>query len=191
MKFLPLCVLVMGEESAMKGNIIFSIISLVLGVIVGELLDLDGKLNNFANSIKEKFISVEEDKFAEGFISAILIFCVGSMTILGSIDAGLKGGQWNFICQGNYGRFHCLFPRHDLWQGRVLSSPSNFYLSGDFSFPLRLFGTNINAWNSCKLVGHRWHYDYCHLPFHVKTCWLQNCKFTSSNFCPHNLWRNT
>lgn len=93
MKFLPLCVLVMGEESAMKGNIIFSIISLVLGVIVGELLDLDGKLNNFANSIKEKFISVEEDKFAEGFISAILIFCVGSMTILGSIDAGLKGGQ--------------------------------------------------------------------------------------------------
>lgn len=48
----------MGVESAMKGNIIVSIISLVLGVIVGELLDLDGKLNNFANSIKEKFISV-------------------------------------------------------------------------------------------------------------------------------------
>lgn len=57
MKFLLLCVLVMGVESAMKGNIIFSIISLVLGVIVGKLLDLDGKLNNFANSIKEKFIS--------------------------------------------------------------------------------------------------------------------------------------
>ena len=91
MKFLPLCVLVMGVESAMKGNIIVSIISLVLGVIVGELLDLDGKLNNFANSIKEKFISGEEDKFAEGFISASLIFGVGSMAILGSIDAGLKG----------------------------------------------------------------------------------------------------
>lgn len=75
----------------MKGNIIVYIISLVLGVIVGELLDLDGKLNNFANSIKEKFISGEEDKFAEGFISASLIFCVGSMAILGSIDAGLKG----------------------------------------------------------------------------------------------------
>ena len=87
MKFLPLCVLVMGVESAMKGNIIVSIISLVLGVIVGELLDLDGKLNNFANSIKEKFISVEEDKFTEGFISASLIFCVGSMArLLSPID---------------------------------------------------------------------------------------------------------
>ena len=52
MKFLPLCVLVMGVESAMKVKIIVSIISLVLGVIIGELLDLDGKLNNFANFIK-------------------------------------------------------------------------------------------------------------------------------------------
>ena len=65
MKFLPLCVLVMGVESAMKGNVIVSIISLVLGVIVGELLDLDGKLNNFANSIKknssvEKKISLQK-----------------------------------------------------------------------------------------------------------------------------------
>lgn len=63
MKFLPLCVLVMGVESAMKGNIIVAIISIVLGVIFGELLDIDGKLNNFANFIKEKFVSGEGDKF--------------------------------------------------------------------------------------------------------------------------------
>lgn len=134
MKFLPLCVLVMGVESAMKGNIIFSIISLVLGVIVGELLDLDGKLNNFANSIKEKFISGEEDKFAEGFISASLIFCVGSMTILGSIDAGLRGDNEILFAKATMDGFTAFFLATTFGRGVSLAALPIFIYQGILVF---------------------------------------------------------
>lgn len=133
MKFLPLCVLVMGVESAMKGNIIVYIISLVLGVIIGELLDLDGKLNDFANFIK-KFISGEEDKFAEGFISARLIFCVGSMTILGSIDAGLKGDNKILFAKATMDAFTAFFLATTFGKGVSLSALPIFIYHGILVF---------------------------------------------------------
>lgn len=166
----------------MKVKIIVSIISLVLGVIIGELLDLDGKLNDFANFIK-KFISGEENKFSEGFISASLIFCVGSMAILGSIDAGLKGDNKILFAKATMDAFTA-FSSPWLSARACLYLPFQFLSIRDFSFHLRLFGASIDTRNSCKFVGHWRHYDYFHLPFHVKTCWLQTCKFTSSNFCP-------
>lgn len=91
MKFLPLSVLVLGINSAMKGNTIVVIMSVVIGVIIGEFLDLDGKLNSFADLLQEKFIRGSKSNFSEGFVSGSLLFCVGSMGILGCIDAGVRG----------------------------------------------------------------------------------------------------
>lgn len=134
MKFLPLCVLVMGVESAMKGDIIIVIVSIVLGVIIGELLDLDGKLNNFANSIKERYISGGEDKFAEGFISASLIFCVGSMAILGSIDAGLRGDNEILFAKATMDGFTAFFLATSLGKGVSFSALTVFIYQGILVF---------------------------------------------------------
>ncbi len=64
------------------------LISLVIGTFVGEVLCLDDKINSFGFSIESK---LKSEGFAKGFISASIIFCIGSMGIMGSINDGLYG----------------------------------------------------------------------------------------------------
>lgn len=90
MKFLPLTIMVIGIESALKGDTMVVLISIILGVVIGEYFDLEGKLNNFANLLKTKFIKNKDSDFATGFVSGTLIFCVGSFGILGAIEAGVN-----------------------------------------------------------------------------------------------------
>ncbi|NCC57598.1 MAG: DUF554 domain-containing protein, partial [Synergistales bacterium] len=66
------------------------IFSLVLGSILGERIDLDGLLQKFGEVLKKRF-SKGNDRFVEGFITASLLFCTGSMAILGAIEEGLGG----------------------------------------------------------------------------------------------------
>ena len=68
------------------------IISMAIGSVIGAALDLDRHLNNFAEKLENKFKKPgEKTTIAEGFISASLLFCVGAMTIVGSLQAGLLG----------------------------------------------------------------------------------------------------
>jgi uncharacterized membrane protein YqgA involved in biofilm formation len=64
--------------------------AIVLGVVIGGYLDLDGKLNGFAQGLEKRF-KKEGDKIsvAEGFITATLIYCIGSMSIVGSMESAL------------------------------------------------------------------------------------------------------
>lgn len=93
LKGLALCSMFIGITSALEGqNILITIISIVLGVIIGGTLDLDGKLNGFAQGLENKFKREgEKVSIAEGFITASLVFCVGAMTIVGSLQSGLIG----------------------------------------------------------------------------------------------------
>lgn len=91
MKTIGLCTIFIGVKGSLQGeNTLVVIISLVMGIIIGELLKLDDLLNLGTKKLEEKF-SKENNNFSSGFISATLLFCVGSMTIVGSLDAGLRG----------------------------------------------------------------------------------------------------
>ena len=90
MKFLALLILVTGIDSARKGNGLFMIVSIVLGVIIGYSLKLDSKLNKFANFLGRIFSGNSGSHFSKAFINATLILCVGSMGIIGSINAGVN-----------------------------------------------------------------------------------------------------
>lgn len=93
LKGLALCSMFIGITSALEGqNVLITIISIVLGVVIGGTLDLDGKLNRFAQGLEQKFKREgEKVSIAEGFITASLVFCVGAMTIVGSLQSGLTG----------------------------------------------------------------------------------------------------
>jgi len=69
-------------------NFLLLIFSIVVGAISGELLDLAAHLERVSNVLKSKVKSSNE-KFAEGLITAFLLFCMGSMTVLGAIEEGL------------------------------------------------------------------------------------------------------
>lgn len=65
------------------------LVSLVLGTITGEILGLENKLNNLGDALKAK-IHAKNERFTQGFVSASLLFCVGSMAIIGSFEDGLR-----------------------------------------------------------------------------------------------------
>jgi uncharacterized membrane protein YqgA involved in biofilm formation len=69
-------------------NFIEIFISLILGGLTGEELRLDLRLNNMMESVKKR-ISPNSPHFVDGFITATLVFCVGAMTVVGSIQEGL------------------------------------------------------------------------------------------------------
>lgn len=82
--------LTLGIILALKtDNIIIMVISILFGGIIGEILKIDDFLSNLGDMIKTKIKS--ESQFTEAFITSTLIFCVGSMAIIGSINEGLTG----------------------------------------------------------------------------------------------------
>ncbi len=93
MKALALCVLYIGVTGILKGeNQLVIIISLAVGAIIGEFFDLDKKLNFLGEYIQNKFKKNDsKTSIAEGFVNAGLLFCVGAMAIVGSLQSGLVG----------------------------------------------------------------------------------------------------
>jgi len=81
--------LFLGITMAMKtGNFLVMIFSIVLGGIAGELLDVDGRMTRMSDYLKKR-IRLKSERFSEGLVTAFLIFCMGSMSILGPIEEGL------------------------------------------------------------------------------------------------------
>lgn len=95
MEAIGLCIVVMGIAGAIEGqNTLLMILSMVIGTLIGEGLDLDGRIISAVNQIEARFIKStpgEKGNLAQGFISATMIFCVGSMIIIGSLESGLTG----------------------------------------------------------------------------------------------------
>ncbi|MDU2201820.1 MAG: DUF554 domain-containing protein [Anaerococcus hydrogenalis] len=93
MKFLALLILVAGIKSASKGQSLVIIISIVFGVIIGYHFDLDGKFHKFAYFLSDVILKNKRSNFPKAFINATLILCVGSMGIIGSIEAGINSNN--------------------------------------------------------------------------------------------------
>lgn len=87
-----LCIMYIGIDGALEGtHTLVLIVSMVLGIAVGTAVDLDQKLNRFADWINGKFKKTGAGSLSEGFVTGSLMFCVGAMTVVGSINAGLRG----------------------------------------------------------------------------------------------------
>lgn len=83
--------LVLGVSMSIKTNEpLLLIFSLILGAIAGTLFDLQNKLDKFSNSIKNRF-RISGNRFSEGLVVAFLLYCMGSLTVLGAIEEGTGG----------------------------------------------------------------------------------------------------
>lgn len=87
------CVLYIGITGLFEEgtNILVIIVCMALGSVIGELIDLDKAVNRLGTAIENKFSKGENSKIADGFVTATLLFCVGAMTVVGSIDSGISG----------------------------------------------------------------------------------------------------
>ena len=86
---LALCVLVIGIAGAVKTqNMMLMIVSIVLGGAAGEALRIEDHLSRLGDWA-QSHLAKDDDGFSRGFITATLLFCVGAMAVVGSIEAGM------------------------------------------------------------------------------------------------------
>ena len=100
MQTLALSVMFGGLQSALSGLLnenvepILYILSLVIVSAIGEKIDIELRLNKLGDSIQKKMgQKAEESNIALGFVTASLVFCVGTMAILGSLESGINGNH--------------------------------------------------------------------------------------------------
>ncbi len=113
-----LCVLLIGIDGAIKGAVngqindafdglvslsgertLVIILSTVLGAVIGELLDIDRRMNALGEKI-QGLMKGKGGNIAEGFVSASLLFCVGSMSVVGALNSGISGDHTLQITKG-------------------------------------------------------------------------------------------
>ena len=126
------CTLYIGISGSLCGeNPLILIASMVLGAISGTLLDIDGAINKFAAKVESKFKKDGSDiSIAEGIISATLLFCVGSMTVTGSIQAGLTGDNSILITKAMLDLVSSMMLASSLGIGVLLSAVTVFIIQG-------------------------------------------------------------
>ena len=87
-----LAVAYIGIDGSLSGeNMLVAVLSLVIGAVIGEWLDIDRRLNRIGELLQRKLAkkSDGESTIAQAFVSASLLFCVGAMTIVGSLQSGI------------------------------------------------------------------------------------------------------
>ena len=91
---LGLCVLSIGMSSAVRTeNTLCVVVCLALGTIIGQAIDIERRLDAWGDKLRKKVEknTSGESTFTEGFVTASLLFCIGAMAIVGSIEAGING----------------------------------------------------------------------------------------------------
>jgi uncharacterized membrane protein YqgA involved in biofilm formation len=130
MKGLALCVMVIGISGAIKSeNMILVISSIVVGAIIGELIDIDKWLKRLGDFIEDK-LQGRGGKISEGFVTASLVYCVGAMAIVGSLDSGLKGDHGILFTKAMLDGISSIMFTSTLGIGVALSSVSVFLYQG-------------------------------------------------------------
>lgn len=92
-KALGLVTVFIGVSGCLCGHSpMLVVVSVILGTLIGELFDLDKQINRLGGFLESRFDKDNPNsRMAEGFVSASMLFCIGSMTIVGCLQAGLNG----------------------------------------------------------------------------------------------------
>ena len=121
---LGLCTVYIGFSGSLCGeNVLIVIAAMILGVICGTLLGIDEKLNNLGDFFETKLKTKDEKgSLARGFVSASLVFCVGSMTITGALSAGISGDTKLLVTKSMLDLMSSMMLASSLGIGVLLSS---------------------------------------------------------------------
>ncbi|MBO5954214.1 MAG: DUF554 domain-containing protein [Oscillospiraceae bacterium] len=134
-----LCVAYVGISGAVsagvhpQANPVMPVIAVALGVLIGTLLDIDKGLNRLGEHVERKLASkagAAKGSIAEGFVSASLLFCVGSMTVVGGINAGVSGDNTVYFTKGVIDGVSAIALTVSLGVGVMLSSLFVLLLQG-------------------------------------------------------------
>lgn len=145
---IALAVILIGLQMALQTEaIIIVLISLLLGAVIGEFLQIEDLLQRLGEWIAGKFSASAGNKdslMSQGFVTASLIFVIGAMAILGALDSGLRGNHEILITKGIIDGFTALVLTSTLGIGVVFSVIPVILYQGSIA----LFATQIENWVS-------------------------------------------
>ncbi|MGE5601844.1 MAG: DUF554 domain-containing protein [Nitrososphaerales archaeon] len=129
-------------------NILIPLFSILIGGILGELLRIEDALERFGKWSEVhlgRLFGGTESTFAQGFITASLVFCVGPMTILGSIQNGLMGDYTLLAVKSLMDSFAAMALAATLGAGVMLSAATVLVYQGSLSVAAGLFGAALGG----------------------------------------------
>jgi uncharacterized membrane protein YqgA involved in biofilm formation len=148
-KALGLCILIIGISGALYGDIMLMVVSIALGVLVGEVVRIDDGLNKFGLWIQQKLgKNNEASTFARDFVTTSLLFCVGAMAVVGSIDSGLSGDHSVIITKSMLDAIASIALASALGAGVLLSAAAVFVYQGI----IELFSGGLQGFLSYELI---------------------------------------
>ncbi len=128
------CTLYIGITGCLDGdNTLVVVLSLVLGAAIGTLLDLDARLNRLGKRVEARLVKDPNSaggRLAQGFVSASLLFCVGTMAVVGSLQSGLQGNHEMLYLKSVLDAISSVVFGATLGAGVLLSSVSVFVYQG-------------------------------------------------------------
>lgn len=74
--------------------------SIIIGTTIGEIADIDKLFNRLGDYLQKKFSHSNDSNFSRGFVEASLLFCIGSMTIMGALQSGLENNHTIYYTKG-------------------------------------------------------------------------------------------
>ena len=142
MQGVGLSVILIGVTGAIKtGNTLLVILSMVIGGVVGSVIDIDARMNQLGAWAQKKLTKGDDENntFAKGFVTASLIFCVGAMAVVGSLDSGIRGDHSTLIAKAALDGVTSIILASSLGIGVMLSAAPVFIYQG----AIALLGTAI------------------------------------------------
>lgn len=136
---LGMTVFVIGLSMALKAayadgyDLFIVIVSLVIGGVLGELLDIEGKLLAVGRFVESKMSKVGNGKVAEAFVFSSLVYCVGAMAIVGSLESGLKNDHMILYTKSMLDGFSSIFFTSAMGFGIALSAIPVFLYQGSIA----------------------------------------------------------
>lgn len=94
MQAISLSVVLIGVRSALGATDLLGVIlCMAIGSLLGEAMQIEDKIEALGNQVEKRFGQKNGSGFSKGFVTASLVFCVGSMAIVGSLESGLTGSH--------------------------------------------------------------------------------------------------
>lgn len=139
-----LATVIMGISDAMDThNLVFPLVGMVVGAIIGELLKVEERLEQLGEWLKNRFARTSSDSgnFVQGFVTATLLFCIGPLTILGAIEDASGRTPQLYIIKGTLDGFMSIIFVAVYGIGAMFSALMVFLVQG----LLTLGGTGIDS----------------------------------------------
>ncbi|USK70317.1 DUF554 domain-containing protein [Peribacillus asahii] len=143
MSGIGLAVAVMGLQMTFKSEqYLIVILSLVIGAVIGEWIDIEKHLNALGKWIESKMKQTEGTSISQGFVTATLIFCIGAMSILGALDSGIRNDHTVLITKAIIDGFTAIILSSTLGIGVLFSAIPIILYEG----VIALLATQIDQW---------------------------------------------